>query len=292
MRISSAIRCVLISASLARLCSLPAQTSASAPAAQPPQPASPQTGPAAPAAKTQQPAPAAAPAPSLVDSGAYIRRFVFGGTLSFLPLSLMQGGKKSEVYGTPPISIESQADSRSKYFGAGVGLQAFITERWAVGVGFIWRRSGYRLTTKFHDTIDNPSTTEDERTLLKTVTEETRAHYYDVPLMIRRFNRSRYEPGWRYFYEAGPTLRTVRKIRTAIQEETETTIDCCNETPATPSKKNLLGVTAGAGIILRDDFGIKIIPEVRYTRWFGGAFNTRAATSRRDQVDVSISFLF
>ena len=286
MRIPPAIRCALVSASLAFFCTLPAQTSsASSSPAQPPKPSTAQ------AAKPSQ-APAQAPAPSLVDSGAYIRRFVFGGTLSFLALPSISGGKKSEVYGTPPVSIESQADSRSKYFGAGVSLNAFVTERWAVGLGFIWRRTGYRLTTKIHDTIDNPDTTADERTLLQTITEETRAHYYDVPLLIRRFNKGRYEPGWRYFYEAGPTLRTVQRIRTAVQSETETTIDCCDETPAVPSKKNLLGVTAGAGLILRDDFNIKIIPEVRYTRWFGGAFNTRAATSRKDQVDVSISFLF
>jgi hypothetical protein len=288
MRIPPAIRCALVTAALACLSSLPAQTASSAPAAQPPKPSDAQAVKTAPAAK---PSPAA-PAPSLVDSGAYIRRVIVGGTLSFLPLSLMQGGKKSEVYGTPPVSIESQADRKSKYFGAGLRLQAFVTERWAVDVGFIWRRSGYRLTTKVHDTIDNPNTTEDERKLLKTITEETRAHYYDVPLMIRRYNKSRYEAGWRYFYEAGPTLRTVGHIRTAVQEETDTTISCCEETPAVPSKKNLLGATAGAGLILRDDFGIKIIPEVRYTRWFGGAFNTRAATSRRDQVDISISFQF
>jgi hypothetical protein len=278
MRIPSALL-----AALACAATLAAQTAAT----QAPQP-SPQS------AQPAQPDPAAqqAPAPSLVDSGAYIRRFIFGGTLSFLPLSTMVGGKKSETFGAPPISIESQADSRSKYFGAGLGMQAFVTERWAVNLGLIWRRTGYRLTTKLHDTIDNPDTTEDDRTLLKTITEETRAHYYDVPLMIRRYNKSRYEPGWRYFYEAGPTLRNVRRIRTAVQEETETTIDCCNENPAVPSKQNLLGVTAGAGLILRDDFGIKIIPEVRYTRWFGGAFNTRSATSRRDMVDVSISFFF
>lgn len=270
-------------AALACAATLSAQTSSTAPAPQAPKPPAPAAAPAK---------PGQAPAPSLVDSGAYIRRFIFGGTLSFLPLSTMQGGKKSEVFGTPPISIESQADSRSKYFGAGVGMQAFVTERWAVGLGIIWRRSGYRLTTKLHDTVDNPNTTTDERKLVKTITEETRAHYYDVPLLVRRYNKSRYEPGWRYFYEAGPSLRNVRHIRTAVQEETATTLTCCDENPAVPTKQNLFGATAGAGLILRDDFGIKIIPEVRYTRWFGGAFNTRAATSRRDQVDVSISFFF
>lgn len=271
----------------ATLClGLSAQTASSAStSSQSPQAATPK-----PATPVQ--APAQGPAPSLVDSGAYIRRFNFGGTLSFLPLSLMQGGKKSEVYGTPPVSIESQADQKSAYFGAGATLEAFVTDRYAVSLGLIWRRAGYRLTTKLHDTIDNTATTEDERTLLTTTTEETRANYYDLPLLVRRYNKSRFEPGWRYFYEAGGTLRTVRNIRTATQLETQTTVECCSEIPVTPSAKSIYGVTAGAGIVLRDDFGIKIIPEVRYTRWFGGIFNTRSATSRRDQVDVSISFTF
>lgn len=286
MRLLSGFRLVLLCASLVSLGSLLAQTSTSAPAPQPPKPG---------AAKPPEPVKIVeipATAPSLVDAKPYIRRFTFGGTLSFLPLSLITGGKKSEVYGTPPVSIESQADNKSSYFGVGLDMEAAITDHFAVSIGVLWRRAGYRLTTKLHDKVDNPATPEDERTLLKTTTEETKANYYDFPMMVKWYNKSRYEPGWRYFYEVGPSLRTVSGIRTAVQTETATEFTCCDETPATPATKNLFGVTAGAGIVLRDDFNIKIIPEVRYTRWFGGTFDTRAVNSRRDQVDASITFRF
>ncbi len=290
MRFLLGPRSARLLACLALSLGLSAQSTTS-PGQSKPAPGSPAGTPQAPVVIKELP-PAQAPPPNLVDSGAYIRRFTFGGTLSWLPLSLIQGGKKSEVYGAPPISIESQADNKSKYFGVGGTMDAYITERYSVNVSLLWRRAGYHLTTKYHDTVDDPGTTTDERTLVKTVTEDTRADYYDVPLLVRRYNKSRYEGGWRYFYEAGGSARVVRNIRSQTQEETVSTITCCSEVPATPSSKSAFGATAGAGVMLKDDFGVKIVPGVRYTYWFGGIFNQRAAVSRRHQVEVGVSFVF
>ncbi|MBI4893617.1 MAG: outer membrane beta-barrel protein [Acidobacteria bacterium] len=283
-------RFALLVACLALSLGLSAQSSTS-PGQPKPAPGAQSTAPQAPVAIKELP-PAQAPPPGLVDSGAYIRRFTFGGTLSWLPLSLIQGGKKSETYGTPPISIESQADNKSKYFGVGATMDAYILERYSINLSLIWRRAGYHLTTKLHDTVDDPGTSTDERTLMMTVTEDTRADYYDLPLLVRRYSKSRFEGGWRYFYEAGGTARVVRNIRSQTQVDTADYSTCCSEVPATPSSKSAFGASAGAGVMLKDDFGIKIIPGVRYTYWFGGIFNERAAVSRRHQVDVGVSFVF
>jgi hypothetical protein len=60
----------------------------------------------------------------------------------------------------------------------------------------------------------------------------------------------------------------------------------------TPHKNSILGVTAGAGGQLIDPVGVRVIPEVRYTRWFGATFDSLGLRSRRDQVEIVISIYF
>jgi hypothetical protein len=53
-----------------------------------------------------------------------------------------------------------------------------------------------------------------------------------------------------------------------------------------------LGVTAGFGAQLIDPLGVRVIPEVRYTRWLGLNFDVPAAHSRRDQIEFVFSLAF
>lgn len=261
-----------------------AQQAGTAPA--PPKPA-PDSGPAhaAPAK------PEASQPSSFFVNTPYIRRFTAGGNMSFLVLGLMRGGKQSETITTPPVQIDTENESKGTFFGGGLTMQFFLTDRYAVNADLQVRRLRYRLTTRWYEGVDNPNTTGDDRTLT-TFTEDTRARYYDIPLLIRRYNESRFEEKWKWFYEAGPTLRHVSHIRSSLQTEKGSTTSCCDETPATPAKTNIFGATAGIGLVLKDDFGIKIVPEFRYTRWLGGIFNSRAARSRRDQYEAVFTITF
>ena len=62
--------------------------------------------------------------------------------------------------------------------------------------------------------------------------------------------------------------------------------------PVAGHRKNILGVTAGFGGQLIDPVGIRVIPEVRYTRWFGATFDSPPTLSRRDQLEFMISISF
>lgn len=255
-----------------------AQTGVSAQSApQPPAPAKPK-------AESSQPAPFFTDKP-------YIRRFTVGGNASFLILGLMLGGNKSETLTTPPVQIDSKNESKGTIFGGGPTVQLFLTERFAINADLQLRRPRYRLTTTWYEGVDNPNTPGDDRTVTF-YTQDTRARYWDLPVLIRRYNESRYEERWKWFYEAGPVMRHVTGIRSATEKEFRGTKTCCDETPATPAHNNIFGAVAGIGLVLRDDFGIKLIPEFRYTRWFGGIFNDRAAQSRRNQYEVLFSITF
>jgi len=244
----------------------------------------------------QPPAPAkpkpdaSQPAPFFQDEP-YIRRFTIGGNASTLVLGLVKGGDQSESLASPPLQIDSRNENKGTVFGGGVTVQFFFSDRYALNADLQLRRPRYKLSTTFYEGVDNPNTPGDDRTATF-FTEDTRARYWDLPLLLRRYNESRFEDRWKWFYEAGPVVRRVSGIRSTTEKEFRNVKTCCDETPATPAHRNIFGAVAGVGLVLKDDFGIKLIPEFRYTRWFGGIFNNRAAQSRRDQYEILFSITF
>ncbi len=271
------MRLALIS-TLAAILALSASGQQSAPqAAQPPA-----------AAKPKPDSPQ--PAPFFQDEP-YIRRFTIGGNASVLILGLLKGDQQSESLTSPPLQIDSKNENKGTLFGGGVSVQFFLTDRYAINADLQLRRPRYKLTNTFYEGIDNPNTVGDDRTATF-ITEDTRARYWDLPLLVRRYNESRFEDRRKWFYEAGPVLRRVTGIRSSTETEVRNVKNCCDETPATPAHRNIFGAVAGIGLVVKDDFGIKLVPEFRYTRWFGGIFNNRAAQSRRDQYEILFSITF
>lgn len=223
---------------------------------------------------------------------AFVRRISAGLTASFLPLKMMREGEVTSKITQPAIETIGNATSKAQWFSAGIVVQAALTDRFAVVANGLVRKSGYIQRTDRYVGTDNPNTTADERTLT-TFTEDTRAIYLDFPVVLRRYSISRFSRGVRWFYEAGPAFRRVNKIRTSIATETSSSgTTCCDTTPAKPAHRTATGLTAGIGLQAVDDFGIRVIPEVRYTRWRNSTFDTLAARSRRDQVEIMVSITF
>ena len=65
-----------------------------------------------------------------------------------------------------------------------------------------------------------------------------------------------------------------------------------SNTAVKPSAKTLGGVVVGSGLRFVDDFGIKVEPELRYTRWFGRTFDEESARSSPNQIEVDVAFTF
>jgi hypothetical protein len=251
-----------------------------------------QTPPAAEAAKPEAPKPDAAKAGepprsvTVVEKDpVYVRRFSAGVTIQYLPLKMMQSNQIQTTSELGPIEVNSDSSpkSRNVAIGGGVVFQAAITGRIALLSGALWRQTGYETTnTIYVGPLRRQIVTE----------EVTSARFLDFPLLVRRYNIDRTEPGWRWFYEAGGTLRHLWKTRTTIERTENGVVDCCSSGPAEISSRNLPGVTGGFGLQFNDDFGIRIIPEARYTWWLGRTFDSYATRSARHQVEVGVSFTF
>jgi hypothetical protein len=109
--------------------------------------------------------------------------------------------------------------------------------------------------------------------------------------MLRRYTKDHEAPGHRAFFGGGFNFRDARKIRT----ERETTLGATttpDNKPIVPTRSLSRGITGSVGAQFVDDFGVKLVPEFRYTRWLQPTFDDRSTQSRRNQFEAIVSITF
>ena len=225
----------------------------------------------------------------------FVRRISLGATLSVLLMPTMPKGSSSNVTTSPPFdALYATTPLTGPYqrMGYGATAQLMLTGRLGVNASLFMRRIGYKFNSDIFTGTDNPLTTADERTHT-VMNNDTRAKLYDLPVVVRFYGKDRHEAGTRWFAEFGGSIRRVSNIRTAIDTTiNDGTLTCCDNTPTKPAKRNVHGLVGGAGLQFIDPLGIRVVPEVRYTRWMGETFNSIATITRRNQVEAMISLTF
>mgnify|MGYP005847484681 CR=1 FL=1 len=220
----------------------------------------------------------------------YVRPFSAGVTARFFPIGIIEGAERTQIF-SPQIENRATGENKSNFYGFGVKFQAALPWRLAVVSGLTMNQIKFKHTVVGLIGTPNPNSAIETRRGY-TTTENTRARYYDLPVLVRRFSKPHKEDGVRWFYEAGGTLRKVSNIRTSLEIDDNSRVTCCDESPARPSRELLPGLTAGGGLYAKDDFGIRVVPEIRYTWWLGRTFSYLAAGSRRHQLELLISLTF
>jgi hypothetical protein len=230
---------------------------------------------------------------SAVHPGSYVRRFSAGATLSVEGLSLISGGTNT-VTNSSTVSTMYQTTGASSRIGYGITAQVAVTDRFAVAFGGLLRRAGYQFTTTV--TTNKPTVVNGVVTTVTTSTiahEDTRADFIDVPAVVRFYSRSRHEPGARWFAEAGGAWRKAEDIRTSMDfRDASSVLTCCTTTPIQPAHGSVFGIVAGAGVQVMDAFGIRVVPEVRYTRWMNPIFSAFTTNTQRNEVAAGLSITF
>jgi len=253
-------------------------------------PAQPQDAPVpAAGARSAQAAPAEEEEPER--EPVYVRLFSVGLTGSAHALMLLRGGRLENETANPPLFTKFETNTKKHYTAGGITMQLAVLERWTLAVSGLARTAEYESFKTFLAGIDNPKTVVDER-VSTGITEKTKARYLDFPVLLRRYNIGRHEYGHRWFIQGGPSLRYVGKIRTERELSDKDGKKTTETHPVAGHRKSLLGVTAGFGGQFIDPVGLRVIPEVRYTRWFGATFDSPPTRSRRDQLEFMISFSF
>jgi len=261
-------------------------------------PSTPQSTPPSTPASSQQPP--ASTSTSTSSSSApdrsntsYVRRFSGGITLSVLGFSAISGGTTTTTTSTT-LSNTYQTSGASSRIGYGVTGQVAVTDHFAVTVGGYYRKIGYQFTNSINTTTNVVEGGVVVPIVTTTSThEDTRAHAYDFPVLVRYYGKGRHTPGPRWFVEAGGAYRDVNHVRSSEDSTDASSVNtCCTFTPVEPQHKTSVGYVVGTGLQLIDPLGIRVIPEFRYTRWQQQIYDSFSTHTQRNQLEASITLSF
>lgn len=237
-------------------------------------------------------APTAPVEPEILKPGTYVRRISAGASLSVTGLPQVPTGSANVVTTVPVADSLYNASDASKRVGFGATAQVAVTERFAVSASVVIRKMAYKKNSDIYRGTDNPLTIADERTYI-VQNEDTRARFVDIPVTVRYYLKDRHVSGHRGFVEGGAAIRRVSRVTTAIDTTTNNGDKvCCDNTPAQLARSQVRGLVAGAGLQFIDPVGVRIVPEIRYTRWAGTPFDSPAVAVQRNQIEAVISLTF
>jgi hypothetical protein len=242
----------------------------------------------------QQPPPSMTPASASVTSAdeAPSRRFSFGLGFRWVPASLIEDGSSGSA-DTKANTSQTVATAGERFrYGLAPAVEMRLTGKFSIRTEFCFQTMGYTKTTSNYKGIDDPATTTDERTLKSTITEHTKARYYEVPVVVRYQGLSKGRILSRAFVEGGAAVRILGKVTTGTSTLNSDSSTAYNEIPVTPASGTIVGGVVGAGLRFMDDLTIKVTPGVRYTFWSGSTFDLDPTRSRTRQLEVGVSFAF
>lgn len=229
--------------------------------------------------------------------GTFVRRFSIGATLSVLGLSPLSGSSTAATpisNATTTVITSASTTPASSRIGYGLTAQVAITDHFAVAVGGYLRRLAYSssssVTTNATTFINGTSTTTTTTTSTNTRVD---ARLLDVPFALRYYGRGRHTPGPRWFVEGGGAWRdTPRLSSSRSTTDNSGALSCCTTNVVQPAHRRSRGFLGGAGAQFIDPFGIRVVPEIRYTRWISPIFDDPTTRTQRNQVEAALSLSF
>lgn len=233
-------------------------------------------------------------APEYLKKQVYIRRFSAGATLAVYGFKPMLDGSTTNDTTSPPVVSDLSSkgtDPLGHRFGGGITVQYMVKPKYGIVATGLYHKISFQDIKDNIEGVDNPNTTVDERNFI-TDTSGTSAKLLDFSLLLRRYDKDRFTKGARWFFEGGGAVRHLSNVRTSTSTVLNGTSSCCKTTPVPVAHKNARGLVGGIGAQFVDDFGIHLVPEVRYTRWLDRSFDSFATKSRRDQIEAMVSITF
>jgi len=227
------------------------------------------------------------------NKGTFVRRFDIGATLTVQTLSLIRGGNTT-ITNSSVLTTGYQTSNATDRVGYGISAQAAITDHFAIAVGGYLQRMGYQFTTTLTQQVPVVEGGVVVPTQEITSThQDTRTHTFEVPAMLRYYRKSRHTPGGRWFAELGVSWRDTTHIRSSLDStDNAGNVTCCTFPTVSPARKTTIGYVVGAGLQFIDPFGIRVIPEVRYTRWRNEIFDSFSTRTAANQLEASFTLAY
>jgi hypothetical protein len=202
-----------------------------------------------------------------------IPRVWLGISGNYTPLKLLTVG--TNVNDTTGETVSSTA--ANGLAGVGLNLNLRVTSAWWASLGGVYRFTGYDYTDFVNDILGTE------------YTQRARVHLIDMPLLARyngeRFNFSKY-----IFYEAGGAVRYALNDRVSTVAVNSSGLIASGAPPTGIRFTRMMeGIVAGIGLAAKDEFGIVVVPEIRYTRWLGNTFDGNTVSTQHNQLEIVIT---
>ncbi|MCS7315818.1 MAG: hypothetical protein RMI94_11330 [Bryobacterales bacterium] len=224
-----------------------------------------------------------------------LERFAFGLRLRTLPferLSVMREGMAMQTTfsGTTAYDFNANTTSKSPVMGGGLAFEFRLAKRVRLSSELLFHRLRYESSTATYWGKDDPATGNDDRTQ-SSVREQTKARLWDLPVLVHYRGLRSSGPLSHVWVGAGVAGRTISTIRTKAEIKKPDGSSSVQYNATAPARRTLAGIVVALGLRFVDDMNIKVMPEIRFTRWSGSTFSSFTTRSPRSQLEFGVSFL-
>lgn len=219
------------------------------------------------------------------------RKFNFGVRADFIALKQFDTTTTTASTTKPIADYTYTGSSTSSHYSGGPVFEMRLTKHIWVGAELAFHHVSYAQVTDIRTGKADPNAGTDNRPLT-ILTDNSTVNYWDIPMLVR-YRGLRQSGRFRRFYPiGGATYRHVGRVRTGNDTVNADGSTAYDETPDVPKKSNLFGLTVGIGYRLVDELGVKVVPEIRFTRWLDHSFQGLAYTSSPNQAQAGIGITF
>lgn len=218
-------------------------------------------------------------------------RYQIGGRVQAFPLRLFEVKSLTKSTTQPIADYTYNSSTKSQKATLTPTFEYRLNSRWSVGTDFMLHHANYVEKEEIRTGKKDPNASTDDRKVT-TITQTTKANYWEMPILARYYGLRSSGILKKAYAIGGLGFRHVGRVRTGNEYSYADSTTDYNEAPARPSRQNQFGAVAGIGLRFIDDFKLKIMPEVRYTRWAGYTFEGQSYKSVQNELRVGFGISF
>ncbi len=219
------------------------------------------------------------------------RRYTIGARLQVFPSELFDTEYTTASTTSPVADYEYTGSSESRKLSVSPTLEFRLTRRLSLGGEFMMHHAQYKEVEEMRSGTRDANATTDDREVT-TTTRTTKANYWELPVLARYYGLRSSGQLSRVYVVGGLGLRYIGRIRTGNEFSYADDTTDYNESPAVSDRKLQVGAVMGVGYRFIDDFNIKLMPEVRITRWAGYTFHGASFRSVKNELRVGLGISF
>lgn len=215
----------------------------------------------------------------------FLKRFSVGVRATILTLDMFPNSTNT-TFPNSQTQLEQDLSPITQRLGGGVTLEYQATRRILVSGDLLYQYLGFEANTTTTVTLA------DGTSQITSVVESTHARCWDVPILARYGTLPARTASASVLIGGGAMVRRISGVRTSVVTENPDNSLIYSYAPHTPQNTMSYGVVAAGGVRLKDDFGIKVTPEVRYIRWLSDLYTSWPGKLRRNELEVVIGLTF